>query len=230
MHPFVEGIIVQFKQEENEQEAVKMSQYMRNKFSYFGLRAPQMRAVTKSHLTKNGYPEETEIPVCIQQLFEENQRELQIVALSLMDFKLKQYHALEDIEVIEYMISTKSWWDTVDYIASNHVGIYMIKYPEQIQRYIEKWLNSDNIWLKRTAILFQLKYKTQTDFELMKEIMKRCFGTNEFFINKAIGWALREYSKVNKVGVLSFVDTYNEQLSNLSKREALKYLRSKKID
>lgn len=93
-----------------------------------------------------------------------------------MDNKFKKHAEVEDIEQIEYMITKKSWWDTVDHIASNHVGGYMKKFPEQIPLYIDKWLNTDNIWLNRSAILFQLKYKKQTDFDLLQAIIKRCLS------------------------------------------------------
>jgi 3-methyladenine DNA glycosylase AlkD len=121
------------------------------------------------------------------------------------------------------MITNKSWWDTVDFIATKLVGTYLVLYPCERKNYVNKWINSGNIWLQRTAILFQLKYKEQTDFELLTYIIRQLNHTDEFFINKAIGWALREYSKTNPVKVKEFIDSV--QLSNLSIKEGSKYLK-----
>jgi 3-methyladenine DNA glycosylase AlkD len=144
---------------------------MRRQFQYFGLRAPQMRDLTKQYIKENGYPSSSDIPSIIHELYSSEERELHIVALSLMDYKFNKFPSLDDIEVMEYMIVTKSWWDTIDHIASNQVGGYFKKLPEQKPGYIEKWLISDNIWLQRTVILFQLKYKENTDFSLLQSII-----------------------------------------------------------
>jgi 3-methyladenine DNA glycosylase AlkD len=226
---FVTGIYHAFIQKQSVDEAKRMSEYMRGQFQYFGIRAPQMKEVLKQFIKENGYPKREDIKKIIHQLYNQEQRELQIVALAVMDYKLKKFPEFDDIELMEYMIVTKPWWDTVDHIASNQVGHYFKKFPEQVPLYIEKWVSSSNIWLKRTAILFQLKYKQGTDFELLQSIIIRCQGSNEFFINKAIGWALREYSKINKDAVVSFATAYEKQLSNLSIREGLKWLRAKKL-
>ena len=120
----------------------------------------------------------------------------------------------------EFMIINKSWWDTVDMIASHLVGTHFKRFPGLIPAYTEKWMASGNFWLQRTALLFQLKYKKETDVELMSDLIKRLAGEKEFFIRKAIGWVLREYSKTDPEIVINFVE--NQQLSNLSRTEALK--------
>jgi len=122
----------------------------------------------------------------------------------------------------EWLIINKSWWDTVDSLASNCVGTYFRFYPEKIEYYNSKWITSDNMWLNRTAIIFQLKYKKDTDFELLKNNIRHHSHQREFFIKKAIGWSLREYSKVNPSAVIKFID--ENELQNLSIREASKYL------
>lgn len=226
---YVQELKFVLKQHENIEEARKMSQYMKDQFNYFGLRAPQMREVAKKFLQEKGFPSLNDVPNVIKQMYSCDERELQIIALYIMDHKLKKDLEVRDIELLEYMITTKSWWDTVDHIASNQVGTYFKKFPEQVEKYVEKWLNSDNIWLIRTAILYQLKYKQDTNFEFLKEIILRSTGTREFFINKAIGWALREYSKIDRDAVVTFIYEHNEILSNLSVREGLKWLKSKNL-
>ncbi|MBM6619392.1 DNA alkylation repair protein [Bacillus suaedaesalsae] len=226
---YVENLSVVLKKYENKDEAEKMSQYMRGQFSYFGLRAPQMKDVTKNYIKEFGFPSSEDIPIVMKQMYSLDQRELQIIALAIMDHKLKKDPDISDIEILEYIITTKSWWDTVDHIAANQVGTYFRKFPEHVEEYVEKWLESDNIWLIRTSILYQLKYKQETNFQYLKEIILRSAGTKEFFINKAIGWALREYSKIDGEAVISFINEYNERLSNLSIREGLKWLKSKNL-
>ncbi|HMP98599.1 MAG TPA: DNA alkylation repair protein, partial [Cyclobacteriaceae bacterium] len=117
----------------------------------------------------------------------------------------------------------KSWWDTVDLIAAKMAGNYFRIYPEQKNKYIKKWRNSKNIWLIRSAILFQLKYKTETDFNLLSDIILQHQDSNEFFIQKAIGWVLREYAYTDAAKVKKLVQTH--KLKPLSMREALKHLK-----
>lgn len=132
----------------------------------------------------------------------------------------------ERIDLYEYLIVNKSWWDTIDYSASNLVGVHFQKFPELIQPYTEKWMDSGNMWLQRTSLLFQLKYKKATDLELLTDYIHQLQGSKEFFINKAIGWILREYSKTNAAWVVDFVNS--NQLAPLSHREALKWLNRKR--
>ena len=137
---------------------------------------------------------------------------------------LKNYQKLPEqtIKLYEYLIMNKSWWDTVDMIASKFIGNMFLRFPDLREEYLTKWLNSENIWLRRVCILYQLKYKENTDTKILERVISKTSNTNEFFLNKAIGWILREYSKTNAEYVKNFVKNYN--LSNLSKREALKWL------
>jgi 3-methyladenine DNA glycosylase AlkD len=122
---------------------------------------------------------------------------------------------------MEYMLTTKSWWDTVDNI-SHVVGIHFKRYPKAREKYLAKWRSSKNVWLRRTAILYQLDYKVETDFDLLCEIIRENLGETEFFINKAIGWALRQYARIDPKAVKKFVKETTE-LHPLSRREALKH-------
>lgn len=121
------------------------------------------------------------------------------------------------------MITHQSWWDTVDFIATKLLGAYFKTYPEEKEKYVNKWLKSNNIWLQRSALLFQLKYKTDLDTVLLSCTITSLLGSKEFFINKAIGWVLREYSKSNPEWVIDFVN--ENHLTALSKREALRLVK-----
>ena len=125
------------------------------------------------------------------------------------------------ITTIEYLIATKSWWDTVDLLAGHAIGSQFKRFPKVKGKYLKKWRKSENIWLRRTTLLFQLGYKKETDFDLLCELVKENLGSDEFFINKAIGWALRQYAHTDPTPVKKFVKATKE-LHPLSRREALK--------
>ena len=124
--------------------------------------------------------------------------------------------------LLEYMITNKSWWDTTDFIATNLVAAFFNEYPDEQKIKVNQWIKSGNIWLQRAAILFQLHYKHALDRELLTHIIHSLLGSKEFFVNKAIGWILREYSKINPAWVKKFIASTD--LHSLSQREALKYI------
>ncbi|MDD4578833.1 MAG: DNA alkylation repair protein, partial [Anaerolineaceae bacterium] len=148
-------------------------------------------------------------------------RELQYIALSYLG---RNGHLLEVSHVpkLKNLLVDKSWWDTVDTIASL-VGLLVRKYPE-LEQLMVTWSLDENLWIRRTAIEHQLAMKNETNTELMETILTNNFGTKEFFINKAIGWALREYSKTNPAWVREFLERYRHEMANLSIREAEKYV------
>lgn len=194
---------------------------MLNKFEFFGIKAPKRREIQKSFFQKQNLPKKQDLEEIIKELWKKSQREFQYFA---MEFCLKYIKQMEekDVFLFEYMITNKSWWDTVDLIATKLVSEYFKKYPEKTEFFVKKWINSKNIWLQRTAILFQLKYKEKTDIMLLSFVIESLLGSNEFFINKAIGWVLRNYSKTNPQWVKDFVN--RTSLENLSKREALRLI------
>jgi 3-methyladenine DNA glycosylase AlkD len=129
---------------------------------------------------------------------------------------------------LDWLLINKSWWDTVDTIASHLVGSHFQRHPEQIAVYTERWTLSDNLWLKRTALLFQLGYKKLTDVERLFTYISLCKDSEELFIRKAIGWALRGLSKTDPQVVIGFVQ--QQTLSPLSQREALKVINRGKLN
>jgi 3-methyladenine DNA glycosylase AlkD len=160
----------------------------------------------------------------IERLWEMPQREFQYFGVDLLEKNVKNSDN-SNLLLIEFMITNKSWWDTVDSIAIRVVGGLFKNQPELTIPYTEKWMASGNIWLQRTAILFQLKYKSNTDTDLLFKYILELKGSTEFFINKAIGWALREHSKTDPCLVIKFADSHS--LSALSRREALKVINKK---
>ncbi|MCR9174050.1 MAG: DNA alkylation repair protein [bacterium] len=199
----------------------KMSAYMKGKFVYYGIPAPMRNSIQKEWFSevKDAKVDRWEL---IDALWDGEQREFQYVAIDLLKRTPKRLIVREDLPAIEHLITTKSWWDTVDLIASNYVGAYFQKFPDTLPATIEAWRHEPNLWLNRTCLIFQLKYKEDTDFELMKSLIIQYQGNSEFFIQKAIGWALRQYSKTAPEEVREFVEEI--RLEGLARREAVKYL------
>lgn len=211
-----------FQENSNPENAFAMAKYLKNKFCFFGIKTPERRQLFKAILKKNKTEVTANARAIAVLLFEKKQRELHYCAIEILIKELKGKHLLEDIEIIKQLITTHSWWDSVDTIAKNILGHYLLEFPQAIESIIYEFSTSENMWLNRSAILFQLGYKEKTNFELLKEICLQHQNSTEFFIQKAIGWSLREYTKTNSEAVKNFVAVNN--LKPLSKKEALKNL------
>jgi len=211
-------VSIRFHQEANAAKAAAAKAYLRNQFEFFGIATPARRAICKEYM-RSHLPEYHELSQIIHELWELPQREYQYFAVELLAVFRKQWQ--ENIIVLaEYLIIHKSWWDTVDHIASEITGPYFKQFPGQAKRITLKWNRSKNIWLQRSSIMFQKSYKKETDTEILSRYILHVRDSKEFFIQKAIGWALREYSKANEKWVKYFVK--KNALPPLSKREALK--------
>ncbi|TYR98780.1 DNA alkylation repair protein [Rossellomorea vietnamensis] len=199
-----------------------MKAYMRNQFEFLGIRTPERKIVLRDFLKENGAPSLEELPEIARTLWKQPEREFQYLALALLD-KNRNRLQPEHLSLIEELIVTKSWWDTIDTIAARIAGFVIKKFPVEGGVFLEKWIASDNFWLNRTAILYQLSYKEETDEDKLFSYIKQHASSKEFFIEKAIGWALREYSKTAPEKVAGFIE--EEELRPLSKREGLKHLK-----
>lgn len=222
MHPYINTLIKEFKLNANNKIALEQSAYMRNQFPFFGIKTTERRALQQTFLAKEMLPDKKELEGIISILWEQPQRECHYFAQELA-FKYVKQLEKRDIDLYEFMVVNQSWWDTVDFIATKPMGAYFKKFPEQKVIYVNKWLKSGNIWLQRCALLFQLKYKDETDLTLLSNTINALLGSKEFFINKAIGWILREYSRTNPKWVITFAE--NTALNVLSKKEALRLVR-----
>lgn len=219
MNNLIELLEEDFEQNANPKNAEEMKRYMKDISDYYGIKSELRRKISKRILNKTGLPEKDHYSILLRHLWEKDQREFQYFAQEFAE-KYIRLADWNDLLLYEYMITTKSWWDTVDYIAAKLVGPTIKKYPDRIKDKTQEWINSGNIWLQRTAILFQLKYKNETDEVLLFDIINQLKSIHTFFIEKAIGWALREYGKSQPKIVLDFVN--RTTLPNLSRREALK--------
>ncbi len=212
-----------FRESGNPEVARMQMWYMRHQFDYFGLKMPQWMPLTKAIHKEHGLPEGEDLKVLARLCFEDDHREMQYFALETVQKKLKE-QAPEFIDFLEELILTKSWWDTVDWIAKL-AGMHFRHFPELISPVTERWMDSGNIWLQRVCLIFQLTYKEKTDAALMFGYIRRLSDSKEFFIRKGAGWALRQYSKTAPGAVKEFVAT--NRLAPLTKREALKWLKKR---
>ena len=221
MHPYVRGLKAHLTPHADPRQAAPMKRYMRDQFDYLGIKLPVLYKLLREYRALQGLPALADLDQVVRDLWALPQREFQYAASTLLG-KFEIQLPAGFIRTLEYLIVTKSWWDTVDTISANAVGAHFKRYPAVRARTLGKWRRSKNFWLRRAAILFQLNYKTDTDFGLMREIICENLGSKEFFINKAIGWALRQYTRVNPQGVRQFVA--ETPFNPLSAREALKWL------
>jgi 3-methyladenine DNA glycosylase AlkD len=221
MHPYVRGLRAHLTSHANPKQALPMKRYMRDQFDYLGIKGPVLYQLLREYQAAQGLPALADLDQILRELWALPQREFQYSATSILE-KFEGALPSRFIRTLEYLIVTKSWWDTVDTISAGAVGAHFKRYPTVRDRTLAKWRKSRNFWLRRAAILFQLNYKADTDFGLMCDIIRENLDSKEFFINKAIGWALRQYTRVDPQGVRRFVA--ETPLNPLSAREALKWL------
>ena len=213
-------LITDFEENRNELLAESMSKYMQDKFRFLGI-----RGATRTEIYKKYFPDARKTKIIdwdfVESCWNKEEREFQYVVVYYLK-AMQKFLKREDISRLKYLIVTKSWWDTVDLLAKV-VGSLVIRIEGYDQIMLE-WSKDSNIWLRRVAILHQLSFKEKVDEKVLYEILKNNLGDNEFFINKAIGWALRDYSKSNPEWVTKFIEKNRENMANLSLREASKYL------
>lgn len=218
----IESLEYNFKLSSNYENGLAMSKYMKGRFPFFGIKANERKVIQKTWIAQ--LPKE--IPIekrweIIEKLWSKDEREFHYAAIDWINSWNTKIISESDGKHIKWLISNNSWWDSVDSIAANYLGKYCQKFPDEATNLINEWRQSDNIWLKRSCLIFQLKYGENVDFGLLKSLIRQFQTDKEFFIQKAIGWSLRQYSKYNPTAVRNFVNEVN--LQGLAKREASKY-------
>lgn len=209
-----------FESKYDEENAVQMSKYMKDKFIFYGIPSPERKALYKDFLKEEKGSKMIDWSF-LDRCYEDEHREFQYLVSDYL-ISMKKYVNYEDIDRIRRYITTKSWWDTIDFLCKVIGDIGMR--DERVADLMLEWSEDSNFWIRRAAILHQLVYKKKTNTELLSSIIFNCLGSNEFFVNKAIGWALREYSKTDPEWVKDFISRYKDKMSSLSIKEASKYL------
>ena len=220
-HPYSIGLYNWLAQHADAGKAQPMSKYMRFLFPYFGIKSPDRTELVKAYFKEHGLPDIAELDTVVKELWSAKEREAHYAALDILEKSVRRLNP-SHLPLIEYLITHQSWWDSVDTIATRLAGEILKQHPEAIAEYTGNWINSSNMWMQRTAILFQLKYGAKTNAPMLFDYITRCASSKEFFIQKGIGWALREYSKTNPQLVKDFIA--QTPLAPLSKREGLKWM------
>ena len=215
-----EELFIEFEKNADVEKARGMSTYMRDQFKYLGINTPLRRSISKKFLTaaKKFKPIDWKF---VHLCWDKSYREYQYLAVDYLD-TVKAMLTPADVPKIKEIATLKSWWDTIDGL-DRIIGDIALRYPE-VNATLLDWSLDPNKWLRRIAIDHQLLRKDNTDTELLARIIENNFGTNEFFINKAIGWSLREYSKTNPDWVRSFIERFRDRMDKLSIKEASKYI------
>jgi len=194
--------------------------YMRQQFDYFGLKMPAWKVLTAEIHRAQGLPDGTDLQALARLCFDDEHREMHYFALETLQ-KMTKKQPPEFIWFLEELIQEKSWWDTVDWIATRLVGVHFQRYPVLVHPVTERWMASSQLWLQRVCLIFQLKYKEKTDAELLFRYIRQVADSKEFFLQKGAGWALRQYSRTNPAAVRHFLDT--TRVAPLTRREGSKY-------
>jgi 3-methyladenine DNA glycosylase AlkD len=221
----VDDVVAIFMSHKDDARSVTMSAYMKNQFPFLGINNPQRKALLApiSKVAKTLEPQD--LAMLINQLFQLEPREFQYAAVDLLnDNVLRLAGDWRTIAAYLPMIKQKSWWDSVDALRKP-IGLWAKKHKtlrlSEIMNYL---LNSDCMWDRRVAITLQLQWKEQTDLIWLEKAIVSNQTDHQFFIQKGIGWALREYSKTDKHWVTSFLSNNAQWLSPLAVKESSKYL------
>ena len=212
-------IFAEFKKLKNDKKAIEMSAYIKNQFAFLGISASQRKEI-ENKIFKSVAKENIDFKFT-DKCYKNKYREFQYAAVDYLNFK-KEYLNISHIEILKNYILTKSWWDTIDHL-DKIVGDIALR-DERVNEILLNWSLDENIWLRRIAIDHQILRKEKTNIELLEQIIINNFNQKEFFINKAIGWSLRDYSKTNPKWVRDFIKRHKNSMNNLSIREASKYI------
>lgn len=230
------NIIGEFRQHKNEENAEKQAAYLRHQFEFIGLKTPERRLLAKDFLKEKKADKQIDWELVFE-FWNLPEREFQYLALDYLH-QMKKWLIFDDMEKIKKLTVSKSWWDTVDALDElvGHLLLTGRKQAtendstayEQVKTLVKEWAQAENFWIRRIAIDCQLSFKNQTDLELLSyNIEKNLLGSSfadEFFITKAIGWALRDLAKTNSAWVIKFIEEHENKMAKLSIREASKHL------
>ena len=217
---FIKALETAFQNNRSRELAIPMENYMKNHFTFYGIKTEKRRLISKAILQENQDEIKQHGRKIALQLFAFKEREMHYCGIEILIKNLKKNYELDDIQLIENILTTNSWWDSVDTISKYILGEYLIEFPNETEKVIQRFSDANHMWLNRAAILFQLSYKQNTNSDILFSECIKHAHSKEFFIQKAIGWALREYGRFYPNEVKEFVK--QNTLKPLSTKEALK--------
>ena len=210
----------QFEDNRDNENAIKMTVYMRNLFPFYGLPTPKRKAVYKEFLKAEKSKKVIDWTL-LDKCYADKHREFHYFVIDYL-VTMQRFLKFDDVPRIKKYIKTNQWWDTID--GFNRIVGNIAFTDERINDLMLEWSTDEDFWIRRIAIDHQLYRKEWTNTELLEKILVNNFGSSEFFINKAIGWSLREYSKTNPDWVRNFIEIHKDKMDKMSIREASKYL------
>ena len=225
-HPLIQEVRARLRQHADPRKARAMQAYMKSAMPYRGVQTPVRRRLQHEIFTKHplrGFEEWRAVALSLWR--DADYREERYAAVGLIGFPPYDGHlTFRALPVCEELIVTGAWWDYVDGIASDCLGLLLRKHPAAMKRRMLAWSKSPDMWKRRSAIICQLGFKDDTDLDLLYRCVEATMHESEFFIRKAIGWALRQYARIDPGEVARFVRLHEDDLSTLSKREALRHV------
>ncbi len=227
----VEGIRRALAEAADPVKAPVMQRYMKSPMPFRGINATPLRRICTSVITAHPLPGEASWREAVLALYDEaayrEERYAAIVLTGHRSYRMHQHPGT--LQLYQHLIVTGAWWDLVDTIAGNRVGPILRAFPDRVSPVMRAWALEEDLWLRRTAILSQLGSKEATDNELLRYVLEENLAGSlhgqDFFVRKAVGWALRQYARQDPAWVRAFVAEHEGRMSGLSRREALKHLR-----
>lgn len=211
------------KTKRNSAKAKEMAAYMKTDMPFYGVQKPDRTLIYKKLKQAFKPKSQKEYEQGVRALWQLQHREEKYAALELA-CQNDEFISSKSLPLFEELIRDGAWWDFVDVIAVNLVGRALLKERKLLKPVIYKWIKDEDFWIRRTAIISQNKHKKETDEKQLFDHCLTCAHEKEFFIRKAIGWALRDYSYAQPQNVKKFLNANKTQLSGLSYREGAKQL------
>lgn len=222
-HPWVVVVQEMLSPMAHPPSAAAMSAYMKDQFPFLGIKKPHRLKALHGLLSKEGRPDPEDTALICQQLWALPEREYAMVGIELLRVQ-RRFLSLEDWPWLLSLVHQRTWWDTVDYLATDPMGRTLLIEPHQLEKWGDPLVYSSNPWDNRVAMLLQLHWKDKTNEAFLEKALAHHAKSPWFFHKKAIGWALRQYGRTNPEWVRAFVDKYKNTLSGLSIREATRKL------
>lgn len=227
-HPVVSTIRTALAAAGDPERAAAQQAYMKSQMPFRGITAPQLRSLLRPILADAAreISERREWEEAVRELWDgATHREERYAATALTGHRaFRGWQDPDTLPLYRHLVVTGAWWDHVDEVAANRIGPILLSHKEEVTPQVEQWIEDEDLWLRRTAILCQLTFKERTDLGLLRAAIEPNLEDPSFWIRKAIGWALRQYARTDPDWVRATVAEYDGRLSGLSRREALKHL------
>lgn len=224
----IEELRTSMEQLADEDRAESQRAYMKSDLPYYGIGADDLRAIMREPLKGNRLESFEAWESAIRTLWDRaTHREEWYAALAVAQYRWYRDYRLDinALPLFTYLIRKGAWWDVCDEIASRLIGPLLETHREAMTPILTQWADDDHLWIRRVAVLSQLKAKADTDRDLLSATIVPNLGDREFFMRKGIGWALREFSKTDPEWVRAFIAENEERMSGLTRREAMKHLK-----